>query len=338
MAKLKLDNGFEMEVQLKIGYMCYTPIIIVSLWKDGKGYLIPEGKNVYLEPTDYDNYRILDCEYDSDDQFLPILGEYVAEIKKDCKQHEGYFCCSPEENIRITFSNGRKTDIVTICLEYYAWAGVEFKKLGAIDGSFEFQTDKDRIISFYKELEQEYDDEKKPVRLYASSAGSEEKLYQSEKEIINSQERIETDKPIILIGSDIFPKDFSLREKEKNDFYSFYNELRKEYCVATIDDYGIMVAKKTFGLRLSEKLDNLLMLGYRGYPKNKEIIFLRCQNSVLEMHCCLNRYITCIEFDDWCKGDWNIALSEIKKYIEHPLPVTYLTDYIWSRVGLFCDV
>ena len=76
MAKLKLDNGFEMELRLKIGYQYYSPIIIVQLWKDGKAYLVPKGKNDYLDPIDYDNYRMIDCEYNSDEWFfLPNLGE-----------------------------------------------------------------------------------------------------------------------------------------------------------------------------------------------------------------------------------------------------------------------
>lgn len=325
MAKLKLDNGFEMELNLKIGYQRFDYGITVRLWKNGKGYLIPEEKTDKCDPIDYKNYRIMDYQYIGGDDFLPQLEKYVSEIQCDNKKHEDNFSCWPEEQICINFSNDNDSDTVKVDFEGNL-NEIKFKELGIIDGQFVFQTDKERIIAFYNELVQEYEEERKPVRLYVHSSDCDEKPWPEEKRAISKQKLLEPEKPVVLIDGDIFPSNFSLKEKEKEDFYNFNNELKKNYWIAIIEGYSGKVTKKTFGLKLSEKIGDWLMLGYNCYPKNKEIIYLRSEGSFLSIYCCLDRYITSIRFDDWCRGDWNIALEEVKKCIKNPMPVTNLAD------------
>ena len=42
MAKLKANDGFEIEFLLKMGIQSYTHMTIISFLKDGKPYLVPD--------------------------------------------------------------------------------------------------------------------------------------------------------------------------------------------------------------------------------------------------------------------------------------------------------
>ena len=131
MARLIANDGFEIDLKLRIGIQKPDTGIIITLWKDGNPYLVPEKKSNYCDPEDYLNYRFMDYEYCSSDDFLPELEKYVLNIQKP--ENEMNFQCWPEARIIFELST-IDSNTVNIGLTYdYDFEGklklhIAFKK------------------------------------------------------------------------------------------------------------------------------------------------------------------------------------------------------------------
>lgn len=329
MARLICNDGFEIEIKLKLGIQSPDIGIIITLWKDEKPYLVPEIESDYCDSVDYDNYRLMDYQYAGSDEFLPFLQSYSKAIQLDDLAHEGAFQCWPEYRICIFLQNNHKSDIVNVKIEYGndVFDEVKFKNLeDTLDGTFKFNTTKDNIISFVKLLEKEFSEEKKPKRVLLKKIDSEDEPWEEEKKIIKKQKYIKSNKPIIIIDSGLL-----LYNNRSEDVIAFNNciiELQKEYKVAIIGIKKKELKKKEYRV-FFDKLDDLIYLKDRCYPKNKEIVYLRNsipRFSMLSIYCCLDRAVTSIWFDYFCNSDWSRACEVIKEYAENQIALTDLSN------------
>lgn len=330
MAKLKLDSDFEIDLELTIGYQKHDVQIVIRIWKNGKAYLVPAEKSDWCDPEDYENYRLIEYEYLGSDDFFPMLENYVNDINKDSNKCSAGFESWPESRISINFSNKENSNSVKVNLTYDCSALEElvFKDFGHIDGEFEFLTDKQRVTSFYNDLKKEYENSKRPFKLFFSTKEMEEdgeEPWNNEKEIIKKQKYIESNNPIILIDSGLISRNYC--NTQIDAFKTKILDLQKKYKVVI---FGITEeeAKNKLESELLNGIADLIFLEDRCYPLNKELIYLRndYSHSGISIFCCLDRYITSIWFDDWCKSNWNKAHEEIINCIEHPLNVTSLSE------------
>lgn len=328
MARLTGDNGHEIDLQLKIGIQSPDTGIIITLWKNGEPYLVPEEKSDYCDPEDYENYRLMDYEYLGTDDLLPMLQKYVKEIQADDNEHEVSFECWPEARIGFYLKNrnNSKTVNVKVIYENSSIDEVKFKNLDSFDGSYEFNTRKENIIQFSEQLEKEFQDETKPKRILLKESDAEDEPWDEEKKIIKKQKYIETEKPVILIDSDLLTNEHNSKEIE--NFQYCINELQKTYKVAVIG-----IDKEDFENERNndyfKNLDGLIYLEDRCYPKNEELIFLRDNTprySMLSVFCCLNRAVTSIWFEYFCNSDWLKACEVIKEYAAKSIELTDLSD------------
>lgn len=328
MARLKLDNDFEIDLDLTIGYQKHDTQIVIRIWKNGRPYLVPEEKSDWCDPEDYENYRLIEYEYLGSDDFFPMLEQYVKDINKDTKKYSANFESWPESRIAINYSNEENSNSVEMNLTYDCSALEElvFKEFGHINGEFKFLTDKQRLTSFYNELKKEFNNSKRPFKLFLSTEEMKkdgEEPWDEEKVIIKRQKCIESDNPLILIDSDLISRNYC--NTQCDAFKSTVLELQKKYKVVIFGKTEEEI-KNELKTKLLNGITNLIFLEDGCYPLNKELIYLRddSSHSGMRIFCCLDRYITSIWFDDWCNSNWNKAYKEIINCVEHPLEVTSL--------------
>lgn len=315
MARLILNDGFEMELRLKLGIQSHDYGLIVTLKKDGNPYLVPEEENDYCDSEDYENYRMMDYEYLGEDDVYPAIKKYALNLKKDNFKHSFGFSCWPDEYITMSFSNAKNSEIISVEITYEHWAleEIKFKNLGIIDGNFCFSTTKNNFIKFYEELENEFTIEKKPKRVLLKKKDASDEPFEDEKKIIKKQVKLDTDKPVVVIDEELFSI-----IKPHGDYKKVINELSKTY--------SVVIFGKSKKSDLFDGNEKIISLKKKYYPKNDHIIYLRNERSSLSIYCCLDRYITSIWFTDFCKKNWNIALETIQNCINNPPPLTDLSD------------
>ncbi len=324
MAKLKANDGFEIEFLLHRGIQIYFHTVTIRFWKDGKGWLIPEGNSEHCDPIDYENYRLVSSENHEDDYFLRSVQAFYKKITSGNSKAEAGFEDWPDGKNSIHFSSEGNSDIVNIYIttEENLYE-INFKNHEPFPDdtlSFDFQSTKQDFIVFYEELIKEFNFEISPKRIYLSSKDKNDEPWDKEKELIKKQIILDTDKPVIILDDQLL-----VPSKKGNILYTdFLNKLKKDFKI-------IVFTKEEPKSRNLNDDPDILVFKHGIYPKNEELIYLRADidprvTPSLQVYCCLDRYITSIWFYSWCKKDWNVAYDEIIKCVNNPLPITSLDD------------
>ncbi len=328
MARLILEDGFEMDLKLKLGIQSPDTGIIITLWKNNKPYFVPKQNSEYCDPEDSVNYRFMDFEYLGTDDFLPSLISFVNEIQADDSEHIFHFDCWPEDRITLFFTKQNKSKIIDVRFIYYKNLDglVQFEKCEKFTGEFNFKSTMENLIKFSEQLFSEFQMEIKPKRIILKESEADDEPWDEEKEIIKKQKYIESEKPIILIDACLL--DHRHTNKDVKEFKKCISNLQAVYKVAII---GLEKENHNYGenKEFLNGLKGIVFLEKNCYPKNSELIYLRenwPRENVLSVYCCLDRAVTSIWFDYYCKSSWNEAYKVIIECAENLIDFTDLKD------------
>ncbi len=324
MAKLKANDGFEIEFLLHRGIQILCHTVTIRFWKDGKAWLIPEENSEHCDPIDFENYRLVSAENHFKDEFLPAVQGFHKQITSGTLKASASFENWPDEKNTIHFSCAGNSDIVDIHITTDEnLCEINFKNHEQFPDdtvSFDFQTTKENFIEFHDELIKEFNLEISPKRVLLKTNDETEKPWDKEKKLIKQQVKLDTDKPVIILDEQLL-----VPSKKGNILYTdFLNKLKKDFKIIVFTEDE--TESKTFN-----EYPDILLFEHGVYPKNEELIYLRADTAPkdtpsLKIYCCLDRAITSIWFYSWCKRDWNIAYNEIIKCVNNPLPITSLEN------------